>query len=319
MFNSCLSLTSVPLFNTSAVTNMSGMFGYCSALTSIPLFDTSAVTNMGSMFVSCISLASVPSFNASAATNMAGMFSNCINLKSINLLQTGAGSTGKFNTIFSGCINLSRGILRLAKLSISYSSCNLSRLAIQEIFTELDTTTIESQVITITNNPGAPTPIITTTSSAVTAGATIIPVASTANLAIGMQVTGTGTPLTTGRAVTFTDAGDIVTLTAHGLQNNDQVSFSTITSTTGIVLNTIYFVVNRTADTFQVSSTLGGAALPLTTNGSGTLKFNPTIQSIGAGNVTISRPTGAISSGVSLSFRQLSTAIAIFKNFSVTG
>jgi surface protein len=74
-------------------------------------------------------------------------------------------------------------------------------------------------------------------------------------------------------SVTFTDAGDLVNWTAHGLQNGTAVSFSSITSTTGISINTIYYVVNKAADNFQVSSTVGGSALALTTNGSGLLYF----------------------------------------------
>jgi hypothetical protein len=134
-----------------------------------------------------------------------------------------------------------------------------------------------------------------------------------------MQVTGTNTSLTTGRAVTFTDAGDLVNLTAHGLSDGDEVSFSVITTTTGIVINTIYFVVNAAADTFQVASTLGGAALPLTTNGSGTVKYNSTIVSIVPNtSVTMSRPMVG-SASQTLAFRLLGTYKAILKGFAITG
>ncbi len=69
---------------------------------------------------------------------------------------------------------------------------------------------------------------------------------------------------------TFQDAGDTVTRAAHGLANGTRVRFTTITTTTGISVDTIYFVVNAATDTFQVATTAGGAALPLTTDGSGT-------------------------------------------------
>ena len=72
-------------------------------------------------------------------------------------------------------------------------------------------------------------------------------------------------------AVTFTDAGDLVNLTAHGLTNGQAVTFGTITTTTGISINTTYYIVGATTNTFQVSATAGGAALPLTTNGTGVL------------------------------------------------
>ena len=56
-------------------------------------------------------------------------------------------------------------------------------------------------------------------------------------------------------ACTFTDAGDTVGLTAHGWSNGQQVAFNTITSTTGISTYTTYFIVGKTADTFQVATT----------------------------------------------------------------
>ena len=73
------------------------------------------------------------------------------------------------------------------------------------------------------------------------------------------------------RSVTFTDSGDIVTLSAHGYSNGQAVQFSVITTTTGIVINTTYYIVGATTNTFQVASTEGGTALALTNNGTGTL------------------------------------------------
>jgi len=70
-------------------------------------------------------------------------------------------------------------------------------------------------------------------------------------------------------AVTFTDSGDTVNRTAHGFQNGQKIAFSAITSTTGISTYTTYYVVNTTADTFQVASSIGGSALALATDGSG--------------------------------------------------
>lgn len=70
--------------------------------------------------------------------------------------------------------------------------------------------------------------------------------------------------------VTFTDTGDIVTFaTAHGLAVGDKVKVGTVTSTTGIVAGTTYYV--RTvpsATTVTLSATLNGATLALTTDGS---------------------------------------------------
>lgn len=70
-------------------------------------------------------------------------------------------------------------------------------------------------------------------------------------------------------SVTFQDTGDTVTKTSHGLVADQKVRFTVITSTTGIVINTDYYARTITANTFQLAATPGGAALPLTTNGSG--------------------------------------------------
>lgn len=57
---------------------------------------------------------------------------------------------------------------------------------------------------------------------------------------------------------------------AHGLPNDRRVVFFPVAGEalpTGITEGTDYFVINQTADTFQVSATQGGAAVNLTTDG----------------------------------------------------
>lgn len=71
-------------------------------------------------------------------------------------------------------------------------------------------------------------------------------------------------------ACTFTDSGDLVTASAHGLSNGFMLSFLTIVTTTGISVSTRYYVVSATTNTFQVATTVGGSAVALTTDGSGT-------------------------------------------------
>lgn len=89
----------------------------------------------------------------------------------------------------------------------------------------------------------------------------------------------------TSNSVTFTDSGDTVGWTGHPLSNGDTVYFSVITTTTGISVDTLYYVVNKAANTFQVASTLGGSALALTTNGTGTVVLT-TFKATGAGTGT---------------------------------
>ncbi len=99
-------------------------------------------------------------------------------------------------------------------------------------------------------------------------------------------------------AVTFTDAGDLVTLSAHGLSTGTAISFSVITTTTGISINTTYYVIYASTSTFQVASSLAnaqaGTALALTTNGSGTvLKSIPMTGTGGSPTVTWTRSTSS--------------------------
>ena len=71
--------------------------------------------------------------------------------------------------------------------------------------------------------------------------------------------------------VTFTAATSTVNRTAHGFTNGKTVTFWNIAGTTGVVNGQVYFVINATADTFQVSATAGGSALTLTNDGTASL------------------------------------------------
>ena len=71
--------------------------------------------------------------------------------------------------------------------------------------------------------------------------------------------------------VTFTASTSTVNRTAHGFTNGKTVTFWNIAGTTGVVDGQVYFVINATADTFQVSATAGGSALTLTNDGTASL------------------------------------------------
>ena len=63
----------------------------------------------------------------------------------------------------------------------------------------------------------------------------------------------------------------VVTSTSHGLANGKRVIFQTTGALpTGISANTVYFVVNAAANTFQISATSGGAAIATSGTQSGT-------------------------------------------------
>ena len=79
-FRECTSLTSVALFDTSNVINMSMMF-YACPFTSVPLFDTSSADTMSYMFYGCYFLTSIPLFDTSKVYNMDQTFNGCSNVE----------------------------------------------------------------------------------------------------------------------------------------------------------------------------------------------------------------------------------------------
>lgn len=73
-------------------------------------------------------------------------------------------------------------------------------------------------------------------------------------------------------AATLQVTGDTVTIVGHGYLAGQQVRFRSITGTTGIAMETPYYAVNPTANTFQLAATVGGVAIDLTgVDGTGTL------------------------------------------------
>lgn len=335
MFAYCRSLRTIPLINTIKVTSMFNMFQYCDSLKTIPLLNLVACTNIGSMFYGCNSLNKVPLLNTWKVTTFTNVFVGCASLTQIPLWDTGLGQN--FLNMFNGSIlsilpafnlttatnlsgiaantpSLSRFKAINIKINLSVASCKLSKVALLEIFGNLKTAV--AQTITITGNWGADTEI-SKTSCGTTAGSNVVTQSNTASLAVGMLVLGTG--ISTSQAVTFQDTGDTVTLNSHGLVDGNIVSFPTIVTTTGIAINTPCYVVNSTTNTFQVSLTLGGSAIALTTNGTGTVAYGSYIQSIITNtSFTLDKPASATGT-VTLTSRILDTSIATLKGWTVTG
>ena len=111
--------------NTSAVTNMSGMFSHCSSLTSLNLsnFNTSAVTNMSEMFSDCSSLTSLnlSNFNTSKVTDMSRMFSGCSGLNTIFNTQTWRCKESE--DMFDGCTQL-KGAVKYGASKVDVTMAN---------------------------------------------------------------------------------------------------------------------------------------------------------------------------------------------------
>ena len=73
------------------------------------------------------------------------------------------------------------------------------------------------------------------------------------------------------KTITATNASNVLNATAHGLSNGDRVILTTSVSDLPNGLSeTAYHVVNKTANTFQVAATNGGAAITFSDDGTGT-------------------------------------------------
>lgn len=107
MFKDLLKLKSINLnnFDTSNITDMSGMFYNCNLLSNLDVskFNTSNVTDMTSMFYGCTSLTilDVSNFNTSNVTDMSGMFYSCSNLSTLDLSSFDTSSVSKMSFMFS--------------------------------------------------------------------------------------------------------------------------------------------------------------------------------------------------------------------------
>lgn len=340
MFQNCYSLQSVPNFNTVKVTNTSSMFSACYSLITVPSFNfaSPSAISMSGMFNTCYSLVSIGNINTTNCNSFNIMFNNCTNLKIIPTLVINTSSVssmfqgcrslstipalnflnGGLTNTFSNCNSLSKILATNISGAINVASAKLSKSALETMFGNLYPGAF---TCTITSNVGADVPISNTNSS--TVGSNILTAqTSTTGLANGMWIIGTGTGITTGRAVTFTIATDIVTTTgAHGFNAGQKISFTAIAGTTGISINTFYYVVNvLSSTTFQIGTSFGGGTIDLTgSNGTGTMKWAAQIVDITGLTITLDAPMAAASTNTAKSFRYLYTSDAIMKGWTVTG
>jgi hypothetical protein len=113
----------IPLLDTSNVTDMSYMFRYANNLRTIPLLDTSRVTTMASMFQNCSNLIEIPLLNTAEVIYMGTMFNGCTRLETIPILNTSKATT--IGNMFVGCGSLTDNsldnILQMCINAISYT------------------------------------------------------------------------------------------------------------------------------------------------------------------------------------------------------
>ena len=102
-------------FDTSNVTDMSYMFSTCddvafmgSGVLDLSNFNTSKVTNMAGMFsgVMFVDEIIIDNFDTSKVTNMASMFSNCRKIQTLDLSSFDTSKVTNMSTMFAECYNL---------------------------------------------------------------------------------------------------------------------------------------------------------------------------------------------------------------------
>ena len=110
MSNSALTKIEVSTFNTTNVTNMTSMFNGCSNITILDLtnFNTSNVTNMSSLLAECSNLTTLDltNFNTSNVTNMYGMFYKCSKLTTLDLNNFNTSNVTDMSAMFNNCSSL---------------------------------------------------------------------------------------------------------------------------------------------------------------------------------------------------------------------
>jgi hypothetical protein len=95
----------------------------------------------------------------------------------------------------------------------------------------------------------------------------------------GLILSVSANPTAVASATDVDIAGDKITKTAHGRNNGDILLYTAGSGAIGGLTNgNYYYVVNKTTNDFQLSATLGGSAINLTSIGTGTQTFTRAIE-----------------------------------------
>ena len=319
MFSNCYILKSIPLLDTNKVTNMSAMFQLCSALKTIPLLNTNKVTNMGSMFYNCGALKSIPLLDTNKVTIMTAMFQLCSALTSVNLFCI---LVTTISSIFSTASALRNIILKdIGAVSIVFSALQLTLSSINGIIKDSRARTAV-RTFTFTNNIGLNDIISVSKTCTTTANSCLITVPNITSLLVGMSVSG-GNITIQGLAKNITTFAttDIATLTSHGLIADSIIYILSDIASTTLNNNTPYYLVNVTANTFQLALSRNGTPISfgLVVNTS-TIVIRVCViieEIINSTTIRLTGP-GTVTGSSSLTFSTLKSAEAAAKNITLT-
>lgn len=340
VYKYCTSLRSIPALDTAYGTTFNSMFAN-SGLVVAPRLDLTRATSIQSLFSGCAALESVPKYTFSAAIIASSnatlsIFSGCSSLKQIPIYDTGAmiappsftnalvleefpamdysGCTT--STSITGCANMRRMKMTGMRYSLSISTGKLNKAALEELFLNLGSPVNLSQSLTISLNDGVSNTVSQAVSTTATAKALTSTVTSATNLAIG-QIRSAGNNAAQSMAATV--ATSLITRTGHNFSNGQKISFSSLGTLTGVIINKIYYIVNATTDTFQLSLTLGGAPITFTgTDATVTMKWVQYITNIAGTTLTFDAPNPASITSISCTYKELDVGQALLKGFTIT-
>jgi len=326
MFINCAALVNVSAMSSwGSVAITDYMFSGCTSLPTLTLPSAlGVITSAQYMFDGCYSLKTINNLryigNASTDCNMATLLHNCENLQQAIILDSRIGKVDIYGTTYA----LKATSIRLTNNASTFITgsphiniplTSLSAADLQLLFGDIPNG-LSGKTIAITGTTGDDT-LQSKTSCTSTAGSNVVANAATSGVTAGMEVYGAN--LSAARAVTFTTGTNLVTTPqAHGMSNGKQVSFATIITTTGIVINTPYYVINVTSTTFQLSLTNGGAAVTLSASGTGTMVVIPVVVSVST-NVSWTLDVAASASGsITMTAGILLRSIAMLKGWTIT-
>jgi surface protein len=149
MFQGATSLTSVTLPTTGAVTSMYAMFEGASSLTSVSLPKTGAVKNMQGMFYGATSLTSVTLPTTGAVTSMYAMFEGATSLTSVELPDTSAVTSMGY--MFYGASSLTSVTLpdtsAVTDMSYMFEGASLSTTSYDALLNSWNALTLQNGVV----------------------------------------------------------------------------------------------------------------------------------------------------------------------------
>lgn len=298
MFQTAYSLTTVPSVTISNGTTFTNMFRDCWGLETVGTLTLTKATTTNGMFYQCYTLQRVDGFttNAGTITTANDMFNNCATLQIVPAVDlSGATSATNLNQFMLGSPSISQVLATGPKYSINFTSAKLGSAEIESIIANLGTPANTSQTVSFASNPGAT--YVQYANASTTTGSAVV--THTGNPTVGWEMTGPGVS----DAITGTSdvTADTITVTAHGLADGTELSFTGLGTTTGVTTYTKYFVRDSATDTFKVAATSGGTAIDLTGSNATVTFIRPNYVIATSGtNFTLSSPCTATSTTATL-------------------